>query len=70
MIKAIAAPYPQIKFIPTGGVNEKYDRILKLWLCFSDCASWMVKSDLIKNGQFTKIEDMTNGAVRILKEVR
>lgn len=71
MIKAMAAPYPQIKFIPTGGVNVKnmveyltYDHVLAIG------GSWMVKSGLIKNGEFAKIEDMTNEAVRILKEVR
>ena len=41
-----------------------YDHVLAIG------GSWMVKSGLIKNGEFAKIEDMTNEAVRILKEVR
>ena len=70
MIKAIAAPYTMMKFIPTGGINEnnmedyvKYDRILAIG------GSWMVKSSLIKNGEFDKIKDMTAAANRV-KEIR
>ncbi len=71
MIKAIAAPYTMMKFIPTGGINEnnmedyvKYDRILAIG------GSWMVKSSLIKNGEFDKIKDMTAVAVNRVKEIR
>lgn len=71
MIKAIAAPYTVMKFIPTGGINEnnmedyvKYDRILAIG------GSWMVKSSLIKNGEFDKIKDMTAAAVNRVKEIR
>lgn len=71
MIKAIAAPYTMMKFIPTGGINEnnmedyvKYDRILAIG------GSWMVKSSLIKNGEFDKIKDMTAAAVKRVKEIR
>lgn len=71
MIKAIAAPYTMMKFIPTGGISEnnmedyvKYDRILAIG------GSWMVKSSLIKNGEFDKIKDMTATAVNRVKEIR
>lgn len=71
MIKAIAAPYTMMKFIPTGGINEnnmedylKYDRILAIG------GSWMVKSRLVKNGQFDKIKEMSKTAVARVKEIR
>ena len=71
MIKSIAAPYTQMKFIPTGGINAnnmkdyfEYNRILAIG------GSWMVKGDLIKNGEFDKVEAMTKEAVAKLKEVR
>ena len=71
MIKSIAAPYTQMKFIPTGGINAnnmkdylEYDRILAIG------GSWMVKGDLIKNGEFDKVEAMTKEAVAKLREVR
>lgn len=71
MIKAIAAPYTMMKFIPTGGINEnnmedylKYDRILAIG------GSWMVKSCLVKNGEFEKIKEMSKTAVARVKEIR
>lgn len=71
MIKAIAAPYTMMKFIPTGGINEnnmedylKYDRILAIG------GSWMVKSSLVKSGEFDKIREMSKTAVARVKEIR
>ena len=70
-IKAIAAPYTGIKFMPTGGINAgnvrdylKYDRIIACG------GSWMVKGDLIKTGNFKKITELTAEASRIVKEIR
>lgn len=63
-IKAMAAPYTQVKFMPTGGitpanVNEylSYNRILACG------GSWMVKGDLVKTGDFDKITALTKEAV-------
>ena len=71
MIKSMAAPYTGVKFMPTGGINAnnmkdylEYDRIVAIG------GSWMVKGDLIKNGEFDKVEAMTKEAVAKLKEVR
>ena len=71
MIKAVAAPYVGLRFMPTGGINAenvrdylKYDRIL----CCG--GSWMVKGDLIKAGDFAKIEALTREAAAIVKEIR
>lgn len=70
-IKAIAAPYTGMKFMPTGGINEEnvkeylaYDRILACG------GSWMVKGSLIKAGEFDKIKDLTAQAAQIVKEIR
>ena len=70
-IKAIAAPYPQMKFMPTGGISEAnvreylaYDRIIACG------GSWMVKGDLIKAGDFDKIRELTRNAANIVKEIR
>ena len=71
MIKAVAAPYVGLRFMPTGGIHAenvrdylKYDRIL----CCG--GSWMVKGDLIKAGDFAKIEALTREAAAIVKEIR
>lgn len=70
-IKAVAAPYTMLKFMPTGGVNATnvrdylaYDKIL----CCG--GSWMVKGSLIEAGEFDKIVEMTKEAAAIVKEVR
>ena len=70
-IKAIAAPYVDVKFMPTGGINANnvrdYLAYNKIWACGG---SWMVKGDLIKAGDFGKIKELTAEAVQIVKEVR
>jgi 2-dehydro-3-deoxyphosphogluconate aldolase/(4S)-4-hydroxy-2-oxoglutarate aldolase len=71
MIKAMAAPYTGIKFMPTGGVNEKNMRDYLSYDRIACCGgSWMVKGDLIKAGSFDKIEEMTREAVNVVKEIR
>ena len=71
MIKAVAAPYTMLKFMPTGGINLnnveaylQYDRILACG------GSWMVKGDLIKSGKFDEIAKMTKDAADIVKRIR
>ncbi len=63
-IKAMAAPYGNLKFMPTGGINEKniseYLSFPKIIACGG---SWMVSSDLIKNKEYDKIEALTREAV-------
>ena len=70
-IKAMAAPYTGVKFMPTGGISAKnvreylaYDRILACG------GSWMVKNDLVKAGDFEKITELVREAADIVKEVR
>ncbi len=70
-IKALAAPYMTIKFMPTGGVNagnlKDYLGCDKIVCCGG---SWMVKGDLIKAGEFEKICELTAEAVELVKKVR
>lgn len=71
MIKAMAAPYSMIKFMPTGGISTKnladYLSCDKILCCGG---SWMVKEDLIKSGSFDKITDMTKEATALAKSIR
>ncbi|MCD8013005.1 MAG: bifunctional 4-hydroxy-2-oxoglutarate aldolase/2-dehydro-3-deoxy-phosphogluconate aldolase [Lachnospiraceae bacterium] len=70
-IKALAAPYVGLKFMPTGGVNagnlESYLTCAPILACGG---SWMVKSDLIKQGKFEEIKAMTEEAVDLVKQIR
>ena len=71
MIKALAAAYVNVSFMPTGGINAQnvkeylaYDRI-------AACGgSWMVKKNLITAGRFDEIMAMVKEAAQIVKEVR
>lgn len=70
-IKALAAPFTGVKFMPTGGVNaknlESYLSCDKIVACGG---SWMVKGSLVDAGEFDKIEELTREAVEIVKESR
>ena len=71
MLKAMAAPYTMLKFMPTGGINTKN---LKEYLGFSKIlccgGSWMVKGDIIKNKEFDKITEMTREATELAAAAR
>lgn len=64
MIKAMSAPYPKMRFMPTGGINAKnltsYLDFKKIIACGG---SWMVNNDLIKNGDFAGISALTSEAI-------
>lgn len=70
-IKALAAPYTMVKFMPTGGVNLKNLRDYLSCDKIAACGgTWMVKADLIKEGKFDEIKQITADAAAIVKEVR
>lgn len=66
-IKAMAAPYVNMKFMPTGGINAKnltsYLDFNKIIACGG---SWMVPGDLINAGEWDKIEQLTREAVQTM----
>ena len=71
MIKAMAAPYVGVKFMPTGGINAKNVRDYLAYNRIIACGgSWMVKGELVKEGKFDEIEKLTKEAVEIVKESR
>lgn len=71
MIKAMAAPYTMMKFMPTGGISEKnMESYVKEDVILCIGGSWMVKKDLIDSKQFDRIEEITRSAVKKLNEVR
>ena len=71
MIKALAAPYVGVNFMPTGGISAAnvreylaYDRIVACG------GSWMVSGSLVKEGRFDDIENLVREAADIVKEIR
>lgn len=70
-IKALAAPYTMVKFMPTGGVSLKNLRDYLSCDKIAACGgTWMVKGNLISEGRFDEIRQMTADAVAIVKEMR
>ena len=71
MIKALAAPYNMMQFMPTGGISAAtltdYLHYEKIFACGG---SWMVKGSLIKAGEFDKITELTREAVELVHTVR
>ena len=70
-IKALAAPFPMFKIMPTGGISLKN---LKEYISTSViCAcggSYMVTADLIDNQKWDEITDLCKKSVEIVKEAR
>lgn len=70
-VKALAAPYTKLKFMPTGGVNqENLESYLSCDKVIACGGSWMVKSELIENGEFDKIRQMTRQTVEMVAAIR
>lgn len=70
-LKAIAAPYSGIKFIPTGGINAtNLAHYLALPMVHACGGSWMVKANLISSGDFNKITTLTQEAMSIVHQHR
>ena len=70
MIKALAAPFTGVRFMPTGGINagnlEQYLSFPKIAACGG---SWMVKADLIDSKDFEKITELTKEAVELVGKI-
>ena len=71
MIKAMAAPYTMVKFMPTGGISpENVKDYLAFNKIFACGGSWMVKNTLVENQEFDKICELSKEAVTIAKSIR
>ena len=71
MISALAAPYTQMKFMPTGGVSPKnmkdYLSNPKIIACGG---TWMIDKKAMQEKNFAKIEELTRQAVREMLEIK
>lgn len=64
-IRALSAPYTSVKFIPTGGIDQsnlnEYLSFDKILACGG---SWMLKNELINNGDFYRIKALAKEAIQ------
>jgi 2-dehydro-3-deoxyphosphogluconate aldolase/(4S)-4-hydroxy-2-oxoglutarate aldolase len=69
-LQAMAAPFPMLKFLPTGGITPKnvldYLGLPQVLACGG---SWMVKEDLLQEKKFDTIQQLVQEAVNIAKQL-
>ena len=67
MLKAMAAPYGQLTFMPTGGINANnlldYLKFNKIIACGG---SFMVADDLVRDKKWDEITELTRNAVKAM----
>ena len=67
MLKAMAAPYGQLTFMPTGGINANnlldYLKFNKIVACGG---SFMVADDLVREKKWDEITALTKNAVKVM----
>lgn len=68
-IRALGGPFPQMKFMPTGGICagnvREYLREPKIIACGG---SWMVKDELIREHNYEKITELVRQAAALAQE--
>jgi len=70
-IKALSAPFGQVKFLPTGGVSEaNLNEFAANKSVIAVGGSWVCKKDDIINHDWDKITMLSENAVNIIKENR
>jgi 2-dehydro-3-deoxyphosphogluconate aldolase/(4S)-4-hydroxy-2-oxoglutarate aldolase len=70
-LKAIAGPFVGVKFVPTGGINPaNLPDYLALPAVHACGGSWLVKRNLISEGKFDEITNLTREAVEIVRRIR
>ena len=68
VLAAISAPLPQISFCPTGGISPaNVDQYKSLKCVATVGGSWMLPKDLIDNGQWDEITQLSKEAVALLR---
>lgn len=66
-LKALAGPYRNLRWMPTGGINEKnVTEYLKFNQVIACGGTWMVKKDLIEAENWDEIERLTRQAVQAM----
>ncbi|MBC8954745.1 bifunctional 4-hydroxy-2-oxoglutarate aldolase/2-dehydro-3-deoxy-phosphogluconate aldolase [Xenorhabdus sp. PB62.4] len=63
-LKAIAGPFPHVRFCPTGGISpENYRDYLALNSVLCIGGSWLVPSDTLKKGDYAQITELARTAI-------
>ena len=69
-LTALAAPFPDVRFVPTGGISPAdLTDYLSLPTVPAVGGSWMVRPDLVDAGDFATVTELTAQAVRVAASV-
>ena len=67
-LSAIAAPLPQVKFCPTGGIGPKNVADYLALKCVATVGgSWMLPADAVKSGNWEEVTRLSREAVELVK---
>lgn len=70
-IKSLTAPFPEMTFVPTGGIGPKnladYLAVSAIPACGG---SWMCPRDLVNAGDFAGVERLTREAVELVRSIK
>jgi len=70
-LKALSDPFPQLRFIPTGGIRlETVAEYLQMEKVHAVGGSWMAKRQMIADGRFDEIARMAKEASDVVKQIR
>ncbi len=71
MLKALYGPYPDVRFIPTGGINTtNLTDYLALPNVLACGGSWMATATMITTGHFDEIARMSRHARVLVRQAR
>ena len=66
-LKALAGPYPDVRFVPTGGITpELLPSYLKRPSVLACGGSWLAPRDLLAAGRFDAVKVLAEQAVKLL----
>jgi 2-dehydro-3-deoxyphosphogluconate aldolase/(4S)-4-hydroxy-2-oxoglutarate aldolase len=67
-VRSVAAPYPDMRFIPTGGIDDStIGQYLELPSVLACGASWLCARDLVAAGRFDEIRRRAEAALAALR---
>lgn len=72
-VKSIKGPCPWVKIMPTGGVSPNRESLEKWFKAGITCAgigSNLISKDIIKNKEYSKLEENIKNVLSIIKEVK
>ncbi|MCL2666038.1 MAG: bifunctional 4-hydroxy-2-oxoglutarate aldolase/2-dehydro-3-deoxy-phosphogluconate aldolase [Defluviitaleaceae bacterium] len=69
MIRALSAPYGNVRFVPTGGIDiSNVNNYLTIKSVLACGGSWMAPDEWIKNGQFENVYNSVKETLTLINQ--